>query len=233
MEVLKNILENTNIPILHAFILGLMTAISPCPLTTNITAIAFIGKDISQRRRIFFNGLIYTLGRAVSYSAIGFMLYFGASKFRIGILLQTNGEKLLGPILLIVGIVMLGVFNFNLPGIGKISNKIQNKIKIDSYLGALLLGVFFALAFCPVSGVFYFGMLIPLTITSPEGLLLPVVFAIATGLPVIIIAWLIAFSVSGVGTFYNRIKVFEFWFRKIVAVVFIVAGSIFIYIYFF
>jgi threonine/homoserine/homoserine lactone efflux protein len=95
-----------------------------------------------------------------------------------------------------------------------------------------LLGAVFALAFCPYSGVLYFLMLIPLTIES-SNLLLPPVFAIATGLPVIIVAWLIAFTVSGVGKFYDRIKSIEYWFRRLVAVLFIGTGIYFIWIYYF
>ena len=83
MEYLQNLLDSTNLPFLSAFILGLMTAISPCPMATNITAVAFISKDIQKKKRIFYNGIIYTLGRGFSYSVIGLILYFGASKFHI------------------------------------------------------------------------------------------------------------------------------------------------------
>jgi threonine/homoserine/homoserine lactone efflux protein len=90
----------------------------------------------------------------------------------------------------------------------------------------------FALAFCPYSGLLYFGMLIPITIASPSGLYLPVIFAVATGLPVIVLAWMLAFTVSEVGSFYNKLKTFEKWFRKVVAVVFILAGLYYSFIYF-
>ena len=93
-----------------------------------------------------------------------------------------------------------------------------------SYIDVFLLGVVFALAFCTYSGVLYFGMLIPMTIQSASGLFLPVVFAIATGIPVIIFAWLLAFTISGVGKLYNKIKMFEVWFRWIMAIVFIGVG---------
>ena len=155
------------------------------------------------------------------------ILYFGADQFKISGLFQQYGGKIIGPLLIIVGIFMLGVIKLNFPAFRKLSQRFQNKEK-RSYLDVFLLGVLFALAFCPYSGVLFFGMLIPLTINSASGLYLPVVFAIATGIPVIIFAWFIAYTVSGVGKLYNRIKSFEFWFRKIVALVFIGIGIYYI-----
>jgi cytochrome c biogenesis protein CcdA len=231
MEFLQNIYENSEFPVLSAFILGLMTAISPCPLATNITAVGFLSKDIENRRKIFYNGLIYTLGRAISYTSIGVVFYFGASKFKVAGFLQLWGEKLLGPLLIIIGILMLDVIRINFPLFGKLSEKMSQKNSSSSW-NAFLLGIVFALAFCPYSGVLYFGMLIPITISSASGLYLPLIFAIATGIPVIIFAWFIAFSVQKVGRVYNRIKVIEKWFRKFVAAVFIAVGIYYIWIFF-
>lgn len=232
MEFLQNLLDNNNIPFLSAFLLGIMTAISPCPLATNITAIGFISKDLENRKQIFYNGLWYTLGRAISYTLLGIILYFGASKFQIAKLFQSNGEKFLGPLLIIVGILMLDIIKIKFPGFSSLSDKI-GKNNRSNWWSALLLGIVFALAFCPYSGVLYFGMLIPMTISSASGLFLPFVFAIATGLPVIIIAYLLAFSISSVGGFYNKVKIFEKWFRKVVAVLFILVGFYYIFIFYF
>nr|NQU88970.1 sulfite exporter TauE/SafE family protein [Bacteroidota bacterium] len=223
MEFLLDIYENSQLPFLSAFILGLMTAVSPCPLATNITAIGFISKDIEDRRRVFYSGLVYTLGRAISYTAIGLIFYFGTNQFKISGTLQMWGEKLLGPILIVIGLFMLDVIRMHIRFPGNLSEKMEAKSR-SGYWGALLLGIVFALAFCPYSGVLYFGMLIPMTISSASGLYLPVVFAIATGIPVIIFAWFLAFSVGTVGGLYNRLKVFEKWFRRVVAVVFIGVG---------
>jgi len=209
-----------------------MTAISPCPLATNITATAYISKNLGNKRKIFINGLIYTLGRAISYTAVGVLLFFGASKFDISSFFNTYGERLLGPLLLLIGIFMLDLISINFPGIGKLTEKLNGEKIRGKYWGALLMGMLFALAFCPYSGVLYFGMLIPLTVSQADGLFLPIIFAIATGLPVIIIAYLLAFTLSGVGTFYNKVKSFEFWFRKVAAVIFILAGIYFSYIFF-
>jgi len=233
MNFLQQLLDSTIAPVLTAFLLGLMTAISPCPLATNITAIGYISKDIKVKRKVFINGLLYTLGRAITYTALGVILYFGASKFQISRLFQANGGKILGPLLLIVGILMLDVIKFRLPGGGSLTDKISSKLKFDSGWSALLLGIIFAMAFCPYSGVLYFGMLIPITITSASGLYLPLVFAIATGLPVIFVAWLLAYSISEIGVFYNRIKAFERWFRRIVAAIFILGGIYYLYVFYF
>jgi cytochrome c-type biogenesis protein len=231
MDFLQSILDNTTAPILMALLLGFMTALSPCPLATNITAIAYISKDIESRRRVFTNGLIYTLGRAVSYTALGVILYFGASTFHIAGFFQTWGERLLGPLMLLIGLFMLGVFRLNFPGLSSLTGKMEQSQK-KGFWHVLLLGIVFALAFCPYSGVLYFGMLIPITVASPSGLLLPPVFAVATGLPVILLAYVLAFMVSEVGNFYNKLKNFEMWFRKVVAVIFIIIGIYYTAIFF-
>ncbi|MCJ7715148.1 MAG: aromatic aminobenezylarsenical efflux permease ArsG family transporter [Anaerolineales bacterium] len=217
---------NSSAPVVSALVLGLLTAISPCPMATNITAIGFIGKDIGNRNRVFYNGLLYTLGRTVAYTLLAFILYLGADQLKISGVFQLYGEKIIGPLLLIIGIFMLGLIKLNFPAFNRITERFKNRSKFN-YWDVFLLGVIFALAFCPYSGVLYFGMLIPLTV-STSGLHLPVVFAVATGIPVILFAWLIAFSLTGVGNLYKRIKSFEYWFRKVVAVLFIGIGIYYI-----
>ncbi|HCT29553.1 MAG TPA: cytochrome C biogenesis protein [Bacteroidales bacterium] len=224
MDWLQNLLDSTSLPFLSALLLGIITSISPCPLATNITAIAFISKDIENKKRVFLSGLIYTLGRAVTYTTIGLIFFFGANQFKIAGFLQKYGERVLGPILIIIGLFMLDLIKIKLPFSSRLSEKIEKKAEKGGFWGVLLMGIAFALAFCPYSGVLYFGMLIPMTISSASGLYLPLIFATGTGLPVIIIAYLIAYTISGVGSFYNKVKVFEFWFRRVVAVVFIGAG---------
>jgi sulfite exporter TauE/SafE len=223
MDFLNNILENSHYSVVTALILGLMTAISPCPLATNITAIGFISRDIDNRKRVFINGLVYTLGRAISYTGLAVLLFFGASQMNISRLFQGWGEKLLAPFLIIIGLFLLDVFKIKFPSFSGLTEKIGKNSK-GSYWSTLVLGMLFALAFCPYSGVLYFAMLIPITIESASGLYLPVVFAIATGLPVIIFAWLIAYAIGSVGNLYNRIKTIELWFRRVVAVLFIAIG---------
>lgn len=231
MEVLQNLLDQSQYAFLTAILLGLMTAISPCPLATNISAIGFISRDLEDSKRVFLNGLVYTLGRAISYTGLAVILYFGASKMNVAMLFQGWGEKVLGPLLIVIGLFMLDVLKIKFPGFSKLTEKIGENGK-GSYWSSLLLGMVFALAFCPYSGVLYFAMLIPMTIASPEGLYLPVLFAISTGLPVILFAWLLAFAVGNVGKLYNRIKVFELWFRRVVGVVFIGVGIYYVVLFF-
>ena len=225
-EFLNNLYANTSVPIVSALVLGFLTAISPCPMATNITAIGFIGKNIENKNRIFYNGLVYTLGRTFSYAVLAVIIFLGADQFKISSVFQQYGEKIIGPLLLIIGIFMLGIIKLNFPAFNRIIERFQSRNKFN-YWDVFLLGVIFALAFCPYSGVLYFGMLIPLTV-STSGLHLPVVFAVATGIPVIIFAWLIAYTISGVGNLYKSIKSFEYWFIKVVAVVFIGIGIYYI-----
>jgi len=227
MEFLTNLLETSTMPWLTALLLGLMTAISPCPLATNITAIGFISRDIENRNRVFINGLLYTLGRAITYTAIALIIFLGADQLKFGGFFQRYGEKIVGPLLIIIGLFMLDIIKIKFPGFNKLTSRMQDKKKWG-YLDAILLGLVFALAFCPYSGVLYFGMLVPLTVASVSGLYLPIVFAIATGIPVIIFAWIIAYTISGIGGLYNKLKSFELWFRRIIAVLFIVVGIYYI-----
>jgi len=231
MELLQSILENSQYAFVTAILLGLMTAISPCPLATNISAIGFISRDIENRRRVFLSGLVYTLGRAISYTGLAVIIYLGASKMNISMIFQGWGERLLGPVLILIGLFMLDVIRIKFPGFSGLTNKIGESSK-GSYWSTLLLGMVFALAFCPYSGVLYFVMLIPMTVASAGGLYLPVIYAIATGLPVIVFAWLLAYAVGNVGKLYNHIKTFELWFRRVVSVVFIGVGIYYSVIYF-
>lgn len=231
MDFLQNLIDQSTFPFLTAFLLGLMTAISPCPLAANITALAYISKDVENRRIVFLNGLYYTLGRALTYTILGAIIFFGASKFQVSRAVQANGEKWIGPLLIIIGVFMLGIIK--IPGSsGSYLQRLADKVKIGNSWGALLLGMIFALAFCPYSGVLYFGMLMPMVLSQASGLLLLPDFAIATGLPVILLSYLLAFSIGGIGKFYNKLKNFEVWFRRIVAVLFILTGFYFVWIYF-
>lgn len=214
-------------PWLSALALGLMTAISPCPLATNITAIGFISKNIENRNRVFLNGLLYTFGRAITYTGIAVIIYLGADQFKFSGFFQRYGEKFIGPLLIIIGLFMLDVLRIKFPGLTGITSKMQNKSRWG-YFDAVLLGLVFALAFCPYSGVLYFGMLVPITLSSASGLFLPVIFAIATGIPVIVFAWVLAYMVSGIGNMYMKVKLFELWFRRIISVLFILVGVYYI-----
>ncbi len=226
MNFLTTLFENSNMPWFSALVLGFMTAISPCPLATNITAIGFVSKDIENRNRVFINGLLYTLGRSISYISIALIIYLGADQFQFSGFFQKYGEKFTGPFLILTGLLMLEIIKINFPGINRLTSGLDKRIK-RGYTYSLLLGIVFAMAFCPYSGVLFFGMLIPMTISSAGGLYLPLVFAIATGIPVIVFAWILAFSVGSTGKLYNKVKSFEFWFRRIISVLFIIIGLVY------
>ena len=226
MEWLQTLLDNSSTPVVTALLLGLLTALSPCPLATNIAAIGYIGKDIEDRQSVFRKGLLYTLGKVVAYTLLGIVLIgiirSGASMFGVQKFIGTWGELLLGPLLIVIGLLMLFGHRLNLPQFG-FNGKGEGLAKRGSW-GAFLLGVLFAMAFCPSSGMFYFGMLIPMSATATMGYLLPVVFAVATALPVLIVAWILAFSAGEIGKFYGRVKTIERWLSIVVGVVFIIVG---------
>lgn len=226
MDGLQTLLDNSSTPVLTAFLLGLLTALSPCPLATNIAAIGFIGKEMEDRKRVFRNGLLYTLGRILAYTLLGFVLILilneDSSMFGIQKTIGTWGERVLGPALLVIGLFMLFGDRMNLPQFGFKGN--AEGLARKGGWGSLLIGILFALAFCPTSGVFYFGMLIPLSATTTAGYLLPLVFAIATALPVLVVAWILAFSVQQMGCFYGRMRTVQRWMNLFVGVLFIGIG---------
>ena len=226
MEWLQTLLDNSTAPALTAFLLGLLTAVSPCPLATNIAAVGFIGKDIENRHRIFLNGLLYTLGRIIAYTVLGIVLIMilreGASLFGIQKFIGKYGEIILGPALVIIGMFMLFGSKLKLPSFGFNGN--GEGLARKGGLGALLLGMLFAMAFCPTSGVFYFGMLIPMSATATLGYLLPALFAVATALPVLAVAWILAFSVKHIGSFYGKMQAVQKWLNRIVGCLFVGIG---------
>ena len=226
MDYLQNLLDSYDIPVITAFLLGLLTALSPCPLATNITAIGFIGRDIDDRNRMFLNGVLYTVGRVLSYSVLGAVLIAvirgGADTFDIQNEISLWGGRLLAPALVVVGLLMLFGDRLPLPRSGiAASDRME---RLGGPWGSLALGMMFALAFCPSSGLLYFGMLIPMSAAKSGGILLPAVFAVATGLPVVMAAWVLAYSVAGIGRFYRRMGIVQKWFSRIVAVLFIGVG---------
>ena len=226
MDILQTWLESSDVPVLTAFILGLLTAVSPCPLATNITAIGFISKDINSKNRTFLYGLLYTFGRIVAYSLLGalliFMLRRGIDTFDLQSEVSHWGEVLLSPVLIVVGVLMLVGDRLPLSRFGL--NASERSERLRGAWGSVMLGILFAMAFGPTSGLFYFGMLIPMSASASGGYALPAVYALATGLPVVTVAWTIAYSMSNIAGFYQKMQVFQKWLNRIVAVLFIVVG---------
>ena len=223
--IIQGLSSSLNIPVLSALLLGLLTAISPCPMATNIAAIAYVSRRVTERRYAVITGILYTLGRMLSYSILGILIIVagleipGAASF-----LQDFGERILGPLLIVVGLLMLNIgrLSFGL-GSGKLAS-IGGKVADWGMIGGFLLGALFALAFCPYSAVLFFGVLIPLALKSTGGVALPAVFAIGTGLPVLVFGTLISVGVAKISTWLNAMTRAERIIRIIVSVIFIGVG---------
>ena len=211
--------------------LGILTSISPCPLATNIAAVSFLSKKITHPAIVFISGLAYTIGRMVAYTVLGWIIISSfLSVPQVAQFLQKYMGKALGPILIIMGLLLLEIITLRLPGIA-LSQKHHNKLAESGAPGAILLGFIFALAFCPISAALYFGSLIPLAINSKNGIVLPFIYGIGTGLPVLVFAVVIALGVSSLSHWFHKITKLEYYTRKITGGVFIIVGLYYTGIY--
>ena len=203
---------------------GILTSVSPCPLATNITAISFVGRRTGSSAGVLLSGLLYTLGRAVVYVVIAVLLVTSLlSAPTVSLTLQVWMNKLLGPILILVGMVMLGLIRVRFRGRG-MSEKLQGRVERWGLMGALALGILFALSFCPVSATLYFGSLLPLAVKHESGVLLPLVYGIGTAVPVVVFAVVLAFSARWLGKLFERVTQVERWMRAVTGVVFVGVG---------
>jgi cytochrome c biogenesis protein CcdA len=228
-DVVLRISESVSFPLLSAFLIGILASVSPCPLATNITAMAYISRNITDKRYVVTSGILYTLGRTVSYFTIGALIILAGMKIpHVAETLQDAGEKFLGPLLLIVGIIMLDIVKLPvLQGGGGLS-AMGERVAKRGRLGSFLLGIIFALAFCPYSAILFFGIVIPLAIKSTGGVTVPASFAIGTGLPVLLFGILLSAGITQVSRWLNIVTASERVIRKIAALVFIGAGVYYI-----
>jgi len=217
--------ESVSFPLLSAFLIGVLASISPCPLTTNITAMAYISRKITDRRYVVTSGFLYTLGRMASYFTLGALVILAGVKIpRISLLLQDVGEHALGPLLIVVGFILLDIVKLPLvQGSGWLTS-LGERVANWGSMGGFLLGMVFALAFCPYSAVLFFGIVVPLALKSTGGIALPAVFAIGTGLPVLLFGILLSAGVTKVAEWLQIVRGAERVARKIAALVFIGAG---------
>ena len=219
------IIRDLNVPALSALFLGLITAISPCPMATNIAAIAYVSRRVKERRYAVMTGALYTLGRMFSYSILGVIIIVaGLGVSGIASFLQDFGEQVLGPLLIVVGVIMLTINRMPFASRGGRLSSIGERVAGWGMIGGFLLGALFALAFCPYSAVLYFGVLIPLALKSTGGVTLPAVYAIGTGLPVLVFGVLISAGVAKVSTWLNAVTRAEKVIRVVVSIVFIGVG---------
>ena len=194
------------VPVVAAFILGLLTAISPCPLATNIAAIAYIGQRVTDRRYAVTTSILYTLGRMLTYSVVGALIIKASLEVpAVASALQNTGEKILGPILITVGIILLNIHRLRFGARNVGLSSVSDRVSRWGTVGGFLLGILFALSFCPYSAVLYFGVLIPLALRTSGGIGLPAVFAVGTGIPVLIFGIALSYGVSRVSRWFNAL----------------------------
>ncbi|MDD5423019.1 MAG: aromatic aminobenezylarsenical efflux permease ArsG family transporter [Candidatus Omnitrophica bacterium] len=204
--------------------LGVLTSISPCPLASNVAAISFLSKRIVHPALVLISGLAYTLGRMISYAILGWIIVSSIlSVPQVAQFLQKYMGKALGPILILTGLVLLEIIPLRLPGLS-LSQKHHNKLAESGAPGAFLLGFIFALAFCPVSAALFFGSLIPLALNSKSGIVLPLIYGIGTGLPVLVFTVAIAMGVKSLSRWFHRVTRLEYYTRKITGAIFILIG---------
>jgi cytochrome c-type biogenesis protein len=207
--------------------LGILTSISPCPLATNIAAISYIGRRVGNSRQIFLTGLLYTVGRTLAYLALAFVIVASVlSMPQISLFLQKYMSLVLGPILIIVGMFLLGLIQMDIGGQG-MGEGLKKRVDSLGIWGALLLGIVFALSFCPTSAALFFGSLVPLSLKVNSSIALPVIYGIGTALPVMVFAVLLAISAQSVGKAYNVLAKIEWWARMITGWIFILVGIYF------
>ena len=204
---------------------GFLTSISPCPLATNIAAVSYIGRQVNRSGYILSAGFLYMLGRMITYVALGAFLASSTQSIpAVANFLQRYMNVLLGPVLFIIGIILLDIIKINTGGGLLFGDKLESNVQRFGIWGAALLGVVFALSFCPVSAALFFGSLFSLSINYSSKIIMPSLYGVGTAIPVLVFAFLLGLSTKLVGTAYNKIAIFEFWARKITAAVFILAG---------
>lgn len=206
------------------FWLGILTAISPCPLATNIAAISFVSKQITRPKYVFFAGTCYALGRSLTYALLGGgIAYLMMSTPELSHFLQKYTMMFLGPLLILVGMVLTGLLNFNIKS-PALSHENQAKLGKSGMLGAFLLGIVFALTFCPIAAAIFFGSLLPITVKANSPILLPVIYGIATAFPVLIFAFTISLGAEKIAKSFNAIAAFDKWARNITGIIFMLVG---------
>jgi len=214
---------------LSALWLGILTSISPCPLATNIAAISFLSRRVNHPRKVLWSGFAYTLGRMTAYVIIGVILISSLAGIpSTANFLQKYMNKILGPVLIIVGLFLLNIFKLNFLDFS-ISSERQNKLAEKGIFGSFALGAIFALSFCPISAALFFGSLIPLALNNNFGIAFPFIYGIGTGLPVVIFAIGITLGVHSIAHWFNKVTKLEIYMRKVTGIIFILVGIYFIW----
>jgi len=217
-------MQSFYLDIFSALWLGILTSISPCPMATNIAAISFVARNLGSSQKVLWSGVLYSAGRMIVYIAIAVLAVASLLSLpEVSFFLETNMHKIIGPLLIVVGIILLDVLPISF-STSFLSGSVQNHAGRWGIWGAGLLGIVFALTFCPLSAALYFGSLIPLAIDGKSAVLMPSVYGLGTALPVFGFALVMAFGVKSLGKFFEKLTQMEKWARKATAFVFIAAG---------
>lgn len=217
-------METLMVPV-SALWLGILTSMSPCSLATNVAAVSFISRDAAHPRTVFASGLLYTLGRTIAYAAVAMLLVTSAlSTPAVSHALQTHMNRILGPLLVLTGMVLAGLLHFPGTGVRGPGEGIQGAARRMGYWGAAPLGAVFALAFCPVSAALFFGSLLPLALAERSYVLLPSLYGVGTAIPVIAFAVVISLGSNRVGRVFDRTVAVERWLRRVTGAVFVAVG---------
>lgn len=210
---------------------GVLTSISPCPLATNIAAISFISRKVGNMRLVLLSGLLYAAGRTMAYIMLGALIMAGLlAGGQIALFLQRYLNQMLGPALILAGMLLLGLMGSK-ASLTLVNEGMQKRASKGGLGWAFLLGVLFALSFCPVSAGLFFGVLIPLSIDNSSMVVLPVLYGVGTAVPVILFALLIAFASQRIGSAFNCLTRIERWVRLVTGLVFIIAGVYYSLVY--
>lgn len=219
-NILNNIMQSADLPLLAAFVLGLLVALNPCQLAISTSALAYeyrSGKGLSE-------GIVYALGRTVTYTILGWvtMCLIGGGKNVEGLQsILSKAEEAVPYVLIAIGAFLLyrGIHHH----VHKHDDCHNSRriIKRNGPLGSLILGMSLALAFCPESAIFYFGMMIPLSVSSQMGALVPLVFGLSASIPVIAIAWIMKKAVNKAEKFSSSFERFQQWLNACAGILFI------------
>ena len=193
--------------------LGVLTSISPCPLATNIAAISYVSRDVGQISKVLLSSLLYILGRVVAYTVLGSLVVQSIlSAPGVSVWLQRYMNLFLGPVLVLAGMVLLGLIELpQQTGAGWSS--LRDRFQKMGFVGSGLLGLLFALSFCPVSAALFFGSLIPLAVAEQSPLWIPAVYGVGAGLPVLGFALLLTFGAKSLGRVFQQVSRVERWLR--------------------
>ena len=213
--------------IFYALVLGFMMILDPCTLFTSVAAIGYIDRELQNKKRVLTCGLMFVLGKLAAYVLLSIPFIMGAQTEGIHHVLNEWGEPLLCVFMLVCGVLLLFTGHHHHDHDHGLNHVLQNVDDKSSWLWSFMLGIFFAIAFCPHRLVYFFTM-IDLAVTAdltPVGrYMLPVLFGLATGLPIMILAWIISYTAVNSQTLTEKLGKFEHWFRYACAVLFLGYG---------